>query len=207
MQKSNLRGLDTCLCFFATFKKKTAYETLCLLPQMRKTLPYMVLIRRGNIGILGIIFLFAFVDLEKAFDLVPWKVIWWALRKLGVDEWIVPLVQGMYFNARSHVCVGEGYSEEFEVKVGVHQGSVLSPLLFIIVLEALSCEFRCGVPREVLYADDLVIIAELIEECVRRLLTWKGAMEEKGLRINAGKTKIMICGTGLDLLQSSGKFP
>ena len=35
--------------------------------------------------------------------------------------WIVPLVQGMYSNARSHVCVGEGYSEEFEVKVGVHQ--------------------------------------------------------------------------------------
>ena len=88
----------------------------------------------------------AFVDLEKAFDRVPRKVIWWALRKLGVDEWIVCLVQGMYSNARSRVRVGEGYSEEFEVKVGVHQGSVLSPLLFIIVLEALSREFRCGVP-------------------------------------------------------------
>ena len=44
----------------------------------------------------------------------------------------------MYSNARSRVPVGEGYNEEFEVKVGVHQGSVLSPLLFIIVLEALS---------------------------------------------------------------------
>ena len=32
-------------------------------------------------------------------------------------------------------------------------------------------------------------------------------MQEKGLRVNAGKTKIMICGTGLDLLQSSGEFP
>ena len=48
----------------------------------------------------------------------------------------------------SHVRVGEGYSEEFEVKVGVHQGLVLSPLLFIIVLEALSREFRSGVPYE-----------------------------------------------------------
>ena len=48
------------------------------------------------------------------------------------------LVQGMYANARSRVHAGEGYSEEFEVKVGVHQGSVLSLLLFIIVLEALS---------------------------------------------------------------------
>ena len=86
----------------------------------------------------------------------------------------------MYANARSRVRVGEGYSEEFEVKVGVHQGSVLSPLLFIIVLEALSREFRSGVPWEDLYADDLVI-AESLEECVRRLLTWKEAMEKKGL--------------------------
>ena len=147
----------------------------------------------------------AFIDLEKAFDGVPQKVIWWALRKLGVEEWIVQLVQGMYANTRSRVRVGEGYSEEFEVKVGVHQGSVLSPLLVIIVLEALSREFRSGVPWEDLYADDLIIIAELLEKCVRRLLTWKKAMEKKGQRVNV--KKIMICGTGLDLLQSAGKFP
>ena len=48
------------------------------------------------------------------------------------------LVQGMYANVRSRVRVGEWYSEEFEVKAGVHQESVLSPLLFIIVLEALT---------------------------------------------------------------------
>ena len=86
------------------------------------------------------------------------------------------LVQGMYANARSCVHVGEGYSEEFEVKVGVPQGSVLSPLLFIIVLEALSQEFCSGVPWEDLYADDLVIITESLEECVRRLLIWKEAL-------------------------------
>ena len=49
----------------------------------------------------------AFIDLEKAFDQVPRKIIWWAPRKLGVEEWIVRLVQGMYANARSRVCVGE----------------------------------------------------------------------------------------------------
>ena len=42
----------------------------------------------------------------------------------GVD---CQLVQGMYANTQSHVRVGEGFSEEFEVKIGVHQGSVLSP--------------------------------------------------------------------------------
>ena len=99
----------------------------------------------------------AFVDLEKAFDPVPRKAIWLGPRKLGVEEWIVRLVQGMYANVQSHVRVGEGYSEEFKVKVDVHQGSVLSPLLFIL-LEA--WEFRSGVPWKDLYADDLVIIAE-----------------------------------------------
>ena len=113
----------------------------------------------------------------------------------------------MYANAQSHVCVGKEYSEEFKVKVGVHKGSVLSPLLFIIVLEALSHEFRSVVPWENLYADDLVIITESLKECVRRLLTWKKAMEEKELRVNAGKMKIMIFSMGLDLLQSSGEFP
>ena len=81
----------------------------------------------------------AFVDLEKAFDRVPRKVIWWAMRKLGVDEWIVRLIQGMYSNARSRVRVGEGYSEEFEVTIGVHQG--------------------CDVPRSASYG---VYISQLI---------------------------------------------
>ena len=131
---------------------------------------------------------------------MPLKVLRLALRKLGVEEWIVCLVQVMYAKARSRVHVYEGYSEEFEVKV-------LSPLLYIIVLEALSHEFCFGISWEYLYADDLVIIAESLEECVRRLLTWEETLEEKGLGVNAGKTKIMICGTGLDLLQSSGEFP
>ena len=50
------------------------------------------------------------------------------------------------------------------MKVGVHQGSVLSLLLFNIVLEALSRVFRSVVPWEDLYADDLVIIAESLDE-------------------------------------------
>ena len=64
----------------------------------------------------------AFVDLEKAFDRVPGKVIWWALRKLGVEEWIVRLVQGMYAITLSQVRVCEGFSKEFEVKVGTPPG-------------------------------------------------------------------------------------
>ena len=60
----------------------------------------------------------------------------------------------MYEDATSMVKLNNRESRGFDVKVGVHQGSVLSPLLFIIVLEALSREFR-GLPLELLYADDL----------------------------------------------------
>ena len=150
---------------------------------------------------------FAFVDLEKAFDRVPRKVLWWAMRSLGIDEWIVRLVQAMYSNARSRVRVGDSYSEEFEVTVGVHQGSVLSPLLFIIVLEALSRDFRVGVLWELFFADDLVIVATSLEECVARVKAWKEGMESKGLRVNMGKTKCMASGIDLDVLHDSGKFP
>ena len=70
--------------------------------------------------------------------------------------------------ARSRTRVNSSFSEEFEVKVGVDQGSVLSPLLFIIVLEALSREFRVGCPWEILYADDLVILAEMFEGLISK---------------------------------------
>ena len=42
---------------------------------------------------------FAFVDLKKAFDRVPRKVLWWAMCKLGIDECIICTVQAMYCNA------------------------------------------------------------------------------------------------------------
>ena len=150
---------------------------------------------------------FAFVDLEKAFDRVPREVLWWALRSCGVEEWAVRIIQAMYSNARSRVRVNGQYSEEFGVGVGVHQGSVLSPLLFILVLEALSRVFRRGTPWELLYADDLVVIADSLDECVARLKAWKTGMESKGLRVNMPKTKCLVSGVGLDVLKNSGKFP
>ena len=155
----------------------------------------------------GKLLYFAFVDLEKAFDRVPRKVIWWALRKAGVDEWIVKVVQCMYDGCTSRVRVNDSYSESIDVKVGVHQGSVLSPLLFIIVLEALSREFRTGCAWELFYADDLVIAAETPELLEDKLSTWKLNFEQKGLRVNMGKTKVLISGPNLDLLKDTGRHP
>ena len=54
-------------------------------------------------------------------------------------------------------------------KVGAHQGAVLSHLLFMIVMEALSKEFRVGCPWELLYAGDLVLVAETLEDLKKKL--------------------------------------
>ena len=99
------------------------------------------------------------MDLEKAFDRVP-REVWWALRYLGLDEWIVSVIRAMYEDATTKVRLNGRESNAYSVRVGVHQGSVLSLLLFIIGLEALSREFREGLPMELLYADDLVLMAE-----------------------------------------------
>ena len=81
---------------------------------------------------------FGFVDLEKAFDRVLREVISWAMRKLGVEEWLVSAVVSMYIGAKTVVRTVYGNSKGFEVKVGMHQGSGLSPLLFVIVVEAIT---------------------------------------------------------------------
>ena len=79
--------------------------------------------------------------------------------------------QAMYNNTRSKVRFNNTYNDEFGVKVGVHQGSVLySPLLFIIVIEALSREFFTGTPWELLYANELVITAETEDELKMKLI-------------------------------------
>ena len=78
------------------------------------------------------------MDLEKAFARVPREVSRWALRKLGVDEWLIRTVMALYTEACTVVRTDAGLSKSFEVKVGLHQGSVLSPLLFAAVMDVVS---------------------------------------------------------------------
>ena len=70
-----------------------------------------------------------FVDIEKAFNRVPRKVMEWAMRKRGLPELIVRAVMSLYRGEKTKVRVGSELLEEFLVQVGVQQGSVLSPLL------------------------------------------------------------------------------
>jgi len=150
---------------------------------------------------------YAFVDLEKAFDRVPREVVRWALRKAGVDEWLVRTVMTMYEGAKTLIRCESGDSESFEVKVGLHQGSILSPLLFVVVMEIVTRGFRVGLPWELLYADDLVLMAKNIGELRDKILRWKEGMEAKGLKVNVGKTKVMIAGEGKVAEEEPSKWP
>ena len=90
------------------------------------------------------------------------------MRKEGLSEVMVRTVMSLYGGAKTRVRVGSPYSEKFEVKAGVHQGYVLSPLLFAIVVDDITENARRGVVNELLYADDLVLISETMEELKKR---------------------------------------
>jgi len=79
----------------------------------------------------------------------------------------------MYAGAKTVVRTVYGNTKGFDVKVGMHQGSALSPLLFVIDMEAISREFRVALPWELLYADDLAVTAETEKELIKRLNEWK----------------------------------
>ena len=59
-----------------------------------------------------------------------------------MEEWSVSIVMAMYEGAETVGRTPEGDSKAFSVKVGLHQGSVLSPLLFVIVMEVITKELR-----------------------------------------------------------------
>jgi len=56
-------------------------------------------------------------------------------------------------------------------------------------MEAISREFRVALPWELLYADDLAVIAETEEKLIKSLNEWKDNVESKGMRVNMNKTK------------------
>jgi hypothetical protein len=143
-----------------------------------------------------------FVDLAKAFDRVPRKVIEWALRKKGVNDRLVGAIMRLYEGAKTKVKVGKGMSESFSVKVGIHQGSVLSPFLFVTVMDVMCGDIMEGLLFEILYADDLVLMADSMEELQVKFDGWKSMIERKGLKVNMGKTKVMVNGEGSEKMVS-----
>ena len=131
------------------------------------------------------------VDLEKAFDGVPSKVLEWALMKKGIPDVLARSAMILYEGAKTRVEVDSESSEEFEVNVGMHQVYVLSPFLLAVVVTEFARE---GALSELYasYADNLVLMSETIEGLRDKYLKWKEAFVSMGLKVNLGKTKVMV---------------
>ncbi|GFS01868.1 RNA-directed DNA polymerase (Reverse transcriptase) domain containing protein [Elysia marginata] len=125
---------------------------------------------------------------------VPIDLVYWSLRNRKVPEKLIHLVKATYKKAITVVRTAHGKTGQFEIEVGLHQGSGLSPFLLTIELDTISEECRNGLPWELLFADDLAIIADSEEEIQRRWLMWQIGLESKGLKVNTGKTEVMVSG-------------
>ena len=102
-----------------------------------------------------------------------------------------------------------GVSREFEIKVELHQGSALSPLLFAVIIDVLSEHLRAENLWELLSADDLVIMVDSEEQLQERLIKWQKSLERFGLKMNTKKKETMVCckkgGAKVVVLERNGK--
>ena len=117
-------------------------------------------------------------------------------------EVLVQTVMRLYEGLRTKVRFGSGTSKEFWVRVGVHQGSVLSPLIFASVVDVVTEHAREELLNEILYADDLMLMSESVDDLRERFQKWRSALEGKGLKVNVGKTKITVSGTEGEIVLS-----
>ena len=139
-----------------------------------------------------------FVDLVKAYDRVPREELWYSMRKSGMAEKYVQLVQVLYEESETVVRCAIGTTESFKVKVGLHQGSKLSPFLFAVIMDRLTDEVRREPSWTMLFADDIVICKETSEELERRPESWRYALERRRMKVSRSKTEYLCINGGND---------
>ena len=93
-------------------------------------------------------------------------------KKIRNTVKIYAIVQGMYEESETVVRCTIGTTESFKVKVGLHQGSVLSPFLFAVIVDRITNEVKKQPPWTMLFADDIVICEE-----TRKKVEWSRILE------------------------------
>jgi Reverse transcriptase (RNA-dependent DNA polymerase) len=83
-----------------------------------------------------------FIDLEKAYDKIPRNIMWWTLKRKLVPTKYITLIKDMYTNAVTCVRTCDGESDTFPIKIGLHQGSALSPYIFILVMDEITKDIQ-----------------------------------------------------------------
>ena len=118
-----------------------------------------------------------FIDLEKAYNLVPREELYWCMREKLVPEKYIRMVKDTYAQSETVVQCAAGTTEAFPVKKELHQGSVFSPFLFAIIMECLTEEIRERTPWQMMFADYVVLCANSPEEFKPDLEKWRTALE------------------------------
>jgi len=144
-----------------------------------------------------------FIDFKKAFDSVHRPSLWWILKKYGIPEDIITIIQNLYEGGESSVKWMGSVGDWFTVMTGVRQGCILSPLLFAIVIDWImrktltswdvGLEWTNGKRLcDLDYADDIVLLDSSIER-MRKLI---GGVEDEGRKVglcmNVSKCKVMV---------------
>ena len=120
------------------------------------------------------------------------------MRKSGIVEKYVRLLQNMYEGSETVVRCAVGTTESFKVKVGLHQGSALSLFLFAVIMDRLRDEVRREPPWTMLFAHDIMICEETREEVEQRLESWRYALERREMKVSRSKTEYLCINGGND---------
>jgi len=142
-----------------------------------------------------------YVDFQKAFDSVWRKGLWQTMRYLGYDRKVIRILENLYSGTKSAVRTGSNgeVSSWFETLVGVLQGCVLSPLLFIIMLEvvmALGDNEDAGILvsgfriSNFQFADDIAILADGQNELQQQVTQLHSYSSRFVMKINTSKTEV-----------------
>ena len=87
-----------------------------------------------------------FIDLEKAYDKISRNIMWWALNKHKVPTKYVGLIKDMYNNIVTSVRTSDGDTDDFPIRIGLYQGSALSPYLFDLVMDEVTGDIQGDFP-------------------------------------------------------------
>ena len=132
-----------------------------------------------------------FIDLEKAYDRVPREELYWCMCATNVPEKYIRIVQDMYHESETVARCISKMTEPFQVRVGLHQGSALTPFLFAIIMDTLTEDIRKEAPWSMLFADDVVLGSVDKETLEEDLGKWRDALEKRGMRMSRSKTEYM----------------
>ena len=87
-----------------------------------------------------------FIDLEKAYDKVSREVLWKTLMKKEFLIKYIDIIKDMYDGVMANVKTCRGITSNFSITIGLHQGSVLSPFIFTIVMDELTRAIQDEIP-------------------------------------------------------------